>query len=207
MELREALSQISHIRQQLEAAEVFRGYRSLSTGVSGLIAFLAAGGQALWIGRPTAEVREYALWWVSAALLAATVVGVEMVWRVWRTQSGLGRQMTRLAVEQFAPCLIVGGLFTLIVATQAAEVGWLLPGVWALLFSLGIFASHRLLPRPLLWSGVWYLATGVVVLTLARGNQALAPWTMLLTFGGGQLLTAGLLYWTLERKHVEPTAE
>ena len=42
MELREALNQIAVIRQRLAASELFRGYRALPVGASGLLAL--AGG-------------------------------------------------------------------------------------------------------------------------------------------------------------------
>ena len=38
---------------------------------------------------------------------------------------------------------------------------WMLPGLWSILFSLGIFASYRLLPRETFWLAVYYLAAGV----------------------------------------------
>ena len=75
----------------------------------------------------------------------------------------------------------------------------MLPGLWSILFSLGVFASMSMLPRGVVWIGVHYLITGLFCLVAGLGDQALAPWTMLLTFGAGQFLSAGLLYLTLER--------
>jgi hypothetical protein len=68
------------------------------------------------------------------------------------------------------------------------------------LFSLGVFACCRLLPRPLFGVAAYYLACGLGVLAFARGAEAFSPWTMGVTFGGGQLLTAVILYCTVERK-------
>jgi hypothetical protein len=111
--------------------------------------------------------------------------------------------MTLLAVEQFLPCVIAGGLLTLVLFTQAPEAVGLFPGLWAVVFSLGVFASCRLLPRATFWAGVYYLVTGLGCLALARGDAALSPWSMAVPFGGGQLLTAAVLYWTLERSDEE----
>ena len=69
------------------------------------------------------------------------------------------------------------------------------------MFSLGIFASCRLLPPVIVWAGVYYLFAGAVCLAFAQGDYALSPWAMGLPFGIGQLFTAALLYWTLERTH------
>ena len=42
MELRDALSQIAEIRAQVALSQVFRGYRSFSALVSGVLAVVAA---------------------------------------------------------------------------------------------------------------------------------------------------------------------
>jgi hypothetical protein len=86
---------------------------------------------------------------------------------------------------------------------HAPECLWMLPGLWSILFSLGIFASWRLLPKPTFWVAVHYLIAGIGCLMLAKGEHAFSPWAMALPFGVGQLLAAGILYWTLERPHGE----
>ena len=75
----------------------------------------------------------------------------------------------------------------------------MLPGVWSVLFSLGVFASLPMLPRAAFSIGLHYLLAGLLCLRFAHGEAALAPWTMTLTFGVGQLLSAVILYCTLER--------
>jgi hypothetical protein len=109
------------------------------------------------------------------------------------------RRTTLFAVEQFLPSLVAGGLLTLIMVDRARESVWMLPGLWALLFSLGIFASCRLLPRAVALAGAWYLTAAVLALVWGNGQAALSPWIMGIAFGGGQLLTAVILYITLER--------
>jgi hypothetical protein len=41
-------------------------------------------------------------------------------------------------------------------------------------------------------AGVWYLLTGLVCIAFGD-SRALAPWTMGLSYGKGQLLVAGIL--------------
>jgi hypothetical protein len=77
----------------------------------------------------------------------------------------------------------------------------MLPGLWQILFGLGVFASCRLLPRATFWVGVFYLGSGLAVLALAHQEAALSPWAMGLPFGAGQMLAAAVLYFTLEREH------
>jgi predicted membrane channel-forming protein YqfA (hemolysin III family) len=107
-------------------------------------------------------------------------------------------------VKQFLPSIAAGALLTCALVRFAEESLWMLPGLWAMLFSLGVFASCRLLPRATFWSGVYYLVAGFAALAFARDAAAFSPWAMVGTFGVGQLLTAGILYFTLERPHVEP---
>jgi hypothetical protein len=69
----------------------------------------------------------------------------------------------------------------------------MLPGLWEVAFSLGIFASVRFLPRPLFSVGLWYLICGLMCLGIASGPRTLSPWSMGVPFGIGQLLIAAVL--------------
>ena len=203
MELREALDQISQIRDQMTQATVFRGYRSLTVGFSGLLGVLAAVGQAIWLPRPMENIDAYLALWIGVASVSL-IVGVGEIWlRARANPSELARRRTVLVLEQFAPCLIAGGLLTITIVQRSVAPAWMLPGVWSTLFSLGIFASYRSLPRPVFLIGVYYLVGGALALAWGSETGALSPWTMGLVFGGGQLLSAAVLYFTLERdEHV-----
>jgi len=199
MELREALIQISEIRQQMAATQVFRGYRAATTAFSGVLAVLAAVAQAVLIPDPAEHVDAYLALWGSVALLSIAVVGVAMGVRYVKSGSELQREITLAATEQFVPCLVAGGLLTYVMRHSVYWELWMLPGLWAILFAMGIFSSRRLLPRPVAASGGYYLLAGLLCLGLARGKASFSPWVMAATFGGGQFLTAVILWWTLER--------
>ena len=198
MELRDALSQIAAIRASAAAAERFRGYRALPVGASGGLAVVAAVAQPHLVADPAQELPAFLGLWLTTAAVGAGIAG----WGVWaRLRSAVdpvGRDLTRLAVGQFAPCLAAGLLVTLAVAGHAPDAARLLPGLWQVLFSLGVFASCRLLPPAVLWVGVFYLLAGTW--NLARPGGGLGAWAMGLPFGAGQLATAGILYWHLERR-------
>ena len=200
IELREALSQIDEIRRQMARTEVFRGYRSLPVAFSGVLAWVAAVGQATWIGEPARDLPAYLSLWSIAAAIGLSAAAAEMALRA-RQDPRWAREHTRVAVEQFLPCLVAGGLTTLVLFRAAEESAWMLPGLWSIFFALGIFASRRLLPGAIGWVGLYYLAFGLADLALAQGDWALSPWAMGLPFGGGQLLAALVLYRTLERDH------
>jgi hypothetical protein len=199
MELRQALAEVAEIREHLARTEQFRGYRSLTVGFTGFVGIAAAITQATYLAQPTEHLANYLALWIGAAALSLAVVSVEIGSRIRRVETTLARRTTILAVEQFLPPLVVGGLLTVVIVQRASESTWMLPGLWSLLFSLAIFASCRLLPRAVYIAGVWYLVGGVLVLAWAQGASALSPWSMGLTFGGGQLLTAVILHFTLER--------
>jgi hypothetical protein len=200
MDLRDALEQISHIREQVARSEVFRGYRSATVAFSGLLAIAASVGQSLWLARPDEQLGAYLALWIGVAMISFVAAALEIVSRARASRGLLVRSMSRLAAEQFAPCLGAGVILTAAVATTAPEAGWILPGAWSLLFGLGVFASYRLLPRSTFWVGAYYLLAGGLCLWLGQGAAALSPWLMAGAFGGGQLMAAGILFWTLERR-------
>jgi hypothetical protein len=201
MELHEALTQISEIRQRVAQAEVFRGYRAVPVAFSGVLALATALVQTLCLPQPQQNAAAYLALWVGAALVSLLATGLEIFLHHRHARPPLAGQLTWLALRQFAPCLAAGALVLLAVVTYASDILWILPGVWALLFSMGIFASYRLLPKATFWVAMFYMIAGTMLLTLRE--DALSPWAMGIPFGAGQLFAAAVLYWTLERSDVE----
>lgn len=201
MELRDALTQITEIRLQMARTEVFRGYRAVPAAFSGAVALAAATVQAVAIHDPVQQINMYLGLWIGAAVLSTMSAVFEMGVRARNASSSLTRELTFLAMEQFCPCLVAGALVTMVVVRSAHECVWILPGLWQVLYSLGIFASCRLLPQSMFGVAVFYLISGLGTLALTRGENALSPWAMGLPFCVGQLLAAAMLYRTLERDH------
>ena len=198
MELREALSQIDEIRQQMARTELFRGYRSLTVGFSGVLALVAATLQPYVVESAT-QLRDFLVLWLVVASVSLLTAVIQLWRRVRLANSRLARQATLLAAEQLLPSIFVGAVVTLCIYRYASHAAWMLPGLWSLIFSLGIFASYRLLPRQVAWVGMYYVVAGAACLIWGQGAHALAPWQMALSFGGGQIFGAVVLYWTLER--------
>ncbi len=200
MELRQALDQIAEIRQQMARSQTLRGYRSMTAAISGIMALTAAGLQSLLILNPAKHVDGYVALWLGVAGLSMAVVGVEMFVRLRRSRCQVQSQLTLLAVQQFIPSVVAGGLLTLILVANAAANVWMLPGLWMLLFGLGIFACRRVLPRETGFVAAFYLGMGLVALAMGPA-AAFSPWLMGGPFAFGQFLTAGILYFSLERTH------
>jgi len=203
MELQEALVQISEIRQQMARAEVFRGFRALPVACSGGLAIAAALVQASWLDNPLAQSTHYLSLWIGVAAISLGAQAVEMWMRSRTSQSAYSKSITLLAAEQFFPSVIAGALLTFVLVNFAEETIWMLPGLWQMLIGLGMFATYRLLPKAVFWVAAFYVISGILCLAVARGDLALSPWAMGAPFGLGQLATAAVLYWTLERNDDE----
>ncbi len=200
MELRDALLQIAEIRQQIAKGDVFRGYRAAPVAFSGVVALAAAAMQPLVVADPEQQFALYLGLWLLAAAFSVSALALEMTWRLNLVREWTHFVVARLAVEQFVPSVIAGALVTTAIARYLPEHVALLPGLWQIFFGLGIFASARVLPKAIFLIGAFYFVCGVVVLLLAAGGMSLSPWSMGLPFACGQLLAAGILYWTLERR-------
>jgi hypothetical protein len=194
-DLNKALGDISSIRRQMARTTEFRGYGPATLAATGVIALLAATAQALWLSDPAGHILLYLAIWVTTAIISATLIGVQTVTRAQRIHSGMADEMIHMAVEQFLPSVGAGALLTLVLIRSVPSAFWMLPGLWQIIFSLGVFSSCRFLPRPMIAAGAWYLLAGLTCLALAD-NRALSPWTMGISYGVGQVLVAAILLFT-----------
>jgi hypothetical protein len=191
-DLNRALGDISSIRRQMARSTAFRGYGPATLAATGLIAFLAAAVQAMLLPDPGAHFSTYLSIWIGTAALSAALTGIQMYTRTRRMHSGMSQEMMHMAVEQFLPSVGAGLLITIVLLRYVPESLWMIPGIWQVIFSLGVFSSCRFLPRPMLAAGAWYLLTGLACIALG-GNRALSPWAMGIPYGAGQLLVAAIL--------------
>jgi hypothetical protein len=194
-DLDEALAEITAIRSQIARTAEFRGYGPVTVAGTGLLALVAAEVQALWLPDPTRNIVAYLVIWSATAAFSLVLIGVEMVTRSRTIHSGLAQEMIWTAVEQFLPAAAAGLLMTSVLLLFAPPTAWMLPGLWQVVFSLGVFASARFLPRATFAVGVWYLGTGLACLAFASERHVLSPWLMGLPFGLGQLFASAVLLW------------
>ena len=193
-DLQQALSEIHSIRNQVARGTEFRGYGPASIALSGVLAMVVAAVQAQWMTKHHKTV--FTMWlavWAGTAAVSVLLTGIETFARARRVHLGFAREMVQSAVEQFLPAMMVGFLLTVVVMRVAPQECWMLPGLWQLIFSLGVFASCRFLPRQMFAVGVWYLAAGLFCLVAASAARTLSPWMMGIPFGVGQLLVAAVL--------------
>ena len=202
-DLDKALADIFAIRSQIAAGTAFRGYGPATVAATGGVALLTAILQFLWLDGPTDRPIAFFAGWAAAALLSAALIWIEMQARSRRHHSGLADAMIRQAVEQFLPAGVAGVLLAILLWKFAPETLWMLPGLWQVLISLGVFASVRSLPRTIALAGAWYFLSGFTVMMIASHSHTLSPWTMGLPFAAGQLLMAALLYFASGENDVE----
>ncbi len=194
-DLDKALDDIGSIRRQVAHSTEFRGYGPATLAGTGVLAIAAAGAQALLLPDPADRIPAYLTIWICTAALSAALIGVQMHARTRRIHSGMADEMIRMAVEQFLPSVGAGALMTVALVRFVPAALWMLPGLWQVIFSLGVFSSCRFLPRPMAAAGAWYLLTGLTCISLAD-SRALSPWAMGIPYGAGQLLVAGILFFT-----------
>ncbi len=192
-DLDRALADIAVIRSQMARGVVFRGLGPATLALTGVLAFVVASAQALWIEEDWREPLGFFLPWIATAFVALGLIGMEAVTRSRRIHSDLADELILAAIEGFLPVLAAGALIAVVLWRVDPSSLWLMPGLWQVLVGLGVFGAARLLPRGLVVAGAWYVVAGLVVLALAAPGRTLSPWLMGLPFAIGQLLVAGLL--------------
>jgi hypothetical protein len=211
LNIQRALSELAEIRAQLDRTTSYQGFRSLATGFSALLAIVGGVLESTFVTDPQTQIDPYLAIWLGVAVASSLLAGSEMIIRgivsrklqVWVTH--------RKLVANLLPSLIVGSVLTLVIAEHALESSgagmiWSLPGMWAMVFGLGIFSCRQDLPRATGWVSAYYLFAGIVCLLINSQTHQLAPLQMVLLFGVGQTALGFVLFWNVERKAVDVNA-
>ncbi|MGD0492850.1 MAG: hypothetical protein ABSC32_15010 [Steroidobacteraceae bacterium] len=191
-ELDRALLDINFVREHIARTTQFKGYGPLTLAATGVFAL---GIAALQSELPTPShggALEFIAIWCATAAVAVALIGAEAVVRSRRLHEGMALEMLQSAIEQFLPAVTAGILITFALARWSPASLWMLPGLWQMLFSLGVFSTARILPKTVFVVGIWYLGCGLACLALGQSDP-LSPWSMGIPFGGGQLLVACIL--------------
>jgi hypothetical protein len=202
-DLDKALADIFAIRSQIAAGTAFRGYGAATVAATGGLALATALLEFLWLDDPSGHPLTFFGGWAATAVVSGAMIWTEMQARSRRHHSGLADAMIHQAIEQFLPAGIAGLVLAAMLWKFAPETLWMLPGLWQVLVSLGVFASVRSLPRTVAFAGGWYFVAGFGTLILASQSHALSPWTMGLPFAIGQLLMAAILHFASGETDVE----
>ena len=190
-DLNRALVDIRDIRRQVAQTTEFRGYGPLTLSATAVCALLGGAAQAHWLPEPASHPAQYVGLWLAVGVVSAALIVSQMLTRANRLHSGMADEMVHMAVMQFLPAAAVGAALPFVLLRVTPSVLWMLPGLWQIVFGLGVFASCRCLPRPMLLAGLWFLLTGFTCLVLGDA-RALAPAAMSGSFAIGMALVAAV---------------
>lgn len=188
-DLNRALVDIRNIRRQVAQTTEFRGYGPLTLSATAVLALLAGSVQSRWIPEPANYPVQYVALWLTTAVFCAALIASQMLTRARRLHSGMADEMIRMAVAQFVPAGVAGAILPFVLLHVTQSVFWMLPGLWQIVFALGVFASCRCLPRPMLLVGAWFLFTGFACIAIGD-SRSLAPATMSGAYAMGMMLVA-----------------
>ena len=190
-DLNRALVDIRSIRRQVAQTTEFRGYGPLTLSATAILALLAGAAQSHWLHEPATHPVQYVALWLTTGVFCAALIATQMLMRANRLHSSMAEEMVHTAVAQFLPAGVAGVILPFVLLHVTDTVFWMLPGLWQIVFSLGVFASCRCLPRPMLLVGVWFLLTGLACIALGD-IRALAPVTMSGAYAVGMALVAAI---------------
>jgi hypothetical protein len=178
-----AMDNLRFIRETMEAAATFTAVSGWGTVLIGLTALIAAG-----IAAATQSTVRWVFIWMCEAVISVGISVYTMSLKARAAGLPLWSEPARKIVFSFGPPMLVGALLTL-VCFEHALLG-LLPGVWMLLYGVGVVAAGTFSVRIVPVMGLAFMVVGTVALF------APASWTtacMAAGFGGLHLFFGTLI--------------
>ena len=194
MNLHDALDRLDALQSLADRATTLDRFSPVGTGCTAVLALLAAAMQPTLAGQDPVA---FAGLWSATAAIGVTIVLIETAWRYHRQPTARSRRLTLLVIGRMAPALVAGGGLTAVIAVGQPAVLWMLPGLWAVLLGVSVYAAAPPLPAPLLAVGTWYVGAGLAALILVAPSVTPPPVAMALPFGVGQAAAA----WWMSRGH------
>ncbi|MFT3880848.1 MAG: hypothetical protein QM703_14450 [Gemmatales bacterium] len=197
--LTEALHSLSEIHAHLARGEVYQGVKARPVMLSGLIGITAAFVQLRVIAN--GDVHGFVWYWLLAAVVCALAGASGAILSYFLEEDELARRRTRIVVGQLLPSLAVGAFLTLALLPVIDRCIGLLPGVWAMLYALGLFSIRPYLPRATGWVGLYFVVAGTLLVSLLPLAVVPSPWSIALVFATGQFGLALVLHRNAQREN------
>jgi len=163
-----AMADLRFIRETMESASSFSAFSGLGLAVIGGVASVCgvvAGGQ------PTRQ--RWLLVWLVAAAVCAVAGGLSTARKTRALQQSLIPGPSRKFALSLAPALFAGILLTTVLAR--AGLFDLLPGVWLLLYGVGLVTAGAWSVRtvPMIGAAFMALGTAALLMPIEWGNPLL----------------------------------
>ena len=197
MDVPQALDRIEEIHAQMAKGEVFRGYRPLPVAIAGAVGLVAGWLQPRLV--PEGDGARFLAFWLAVALLNVGVNVAVIATGYARSPSRFARRHTRQVVGQFVPCLLAGAAVSFGLPSADPALVRVLPGLWALLFGLGVFASRPYLARATGWVALFFVAAGAGLLLFPPATLEALGLVHGAVFGTGLLAAAVVLHLDIPR--------
>lgn len=185
MRAQDAIDRLGLIHDHLARAEVYPGFRPPAVALVGALGLLAGAAHP---HVPAARAGDgFVLYWFAVAA-AGAAVGFAAAARTYALEEDdFARRRTRRVMAQFLPCLAAGAAVTVGIGPDFA---YLLPGLWAVVFGLGLVAARPHLPAGVWAVGVGYVVAGAALLVVADPGAAPSGWAVGGVFGVGHAASA-----------------
>ncbi len=197
IDINEAVNNISEIHHQLSKTSIYRGYKPIVVGISGILGITASIIQPFFIKNFLSV--SFVIYWVIVAAINLTLCTLMILYQYFFKENIHEKQKTICIMTQFIPMIIAGAIITLFFTLNGDVTTPFLPAIWAMIFSLGIFNIRPYLTNLTIISAAFYLLCSVFLFYLKSYNLNLLSFGMGLTFGFGQIISAIILYLSIEK--------
>jgi len=178
-----AMDDLKFIRETMEAAATFTAVSGWGTVCIGVTALLATALSAV-----TDSVTRWVFIWLCEAVLSVGISVYAMARKARAANVPLWSEPARKIVFSFAPPLALGALLTLVCYERGLIE--LLPGLWMLLYGVGVIAAGTFSVRIVPVMGMAFMAVGTFTLF---APLVWARVLMAVAFGGLHLLFGTLI--------------
>jgi hypothetical protein len=178
-----AMDNLQFIRETMEAAATFTAVSGWGTVCIGVTALVATA-----LSTMTDSVTRWVFIWLCEAALSVAISIYAMVRKARAANVPLWSEPARKIVFSFAPPLAVGALLTLVCYERGLFA--LLPGVWMLLYGVGVIAAGTFSVRIVPVMGFAFMMVGTLTLF---APLLWARVLMAVAFGGLHLLFGTLI--------------
>ncbi len=194
-----ALRDLSFIRRTIESASAFTdvpGWGLVGVGASALV--------VAWGAEQTASAGAWIATWLLEAVFAASLAAVAMHRKMKRRADASGAVVISVPARKFMlgfwPAIIAGAVLTFALIerdglwTAGSVVPRVLPGLWLLLYGVGVVTAGAFSVRAVPLMGVTFMLLGTIALLLPASSG-----TVLLALGFG-VVQMGFGWW-IARRH------